>query len=681
MNLSVRYHPFFLFCFLIFSSSLYGQFTNSRTCIGGTGDEVVYPRYLGEKSSLYNFKSNDGGSIYFFYSNSSDGDFTSNKGYNDLYALKINTDGHIAFIINLGNSFYEDDFIVKQSSDSNRYYIMLESHSNDSVQTNGYIGDVEIQYSLFCINNSGTILWNKTIYDAVNHIDNYSFSNYPNWFNLFTDRSGNCIVLFNKIGISTDGRSYYNDSITYTKIDKNGHTVWENTLSPYVLYNNTDPTFQMDTFYIGSTTFQNNFTETDNKYILSTSLSRFYPFQSRNLIYTLDKTSATISSVLVDSSYSFNFVGIRDQFITYGNYVKYVNDSSNRYSFFHIRKYNEQLQELYEREKIYNIPFQYFYGGSFSSGISTYCNADPFFNGDSTQIWFNTTVNTSKLDYYFGMIYNIEILSLKTYGNTINTSNGEFVRIVDLNKKNFNFLMDKIGNVFYYYSIDTMNTGSLNVPALITAYSFDGTELRNKDNIVGIFSNMNTTTAVNNFCNISNSIVYYHTDSTIRFTVLDTLLNPVMHGILDTTTYTPDFYNYGSFTYNLHILDSNHYCILQSIRKDTISGCYPNTDNIIFSTFTQPLVSSIKQKKSYGFLNIFPNPNDGNFTIGFASTGNFPITITLMDVTGKVVYRQTLQHRNESFIQISDAVLPSGMYNVQISSSWDTWNKKIMITK
>lgn len=93
------------------------------------------------------------------------------------------------------------------------------------------------------------------------------------------------------------------------------------------------------------------------------------------------------------------------------------------------------------------------------------------------------------------------------------------------------------------------------------------------------------------------------------------------------------------------------------------------------------VTSTINKHNTIGELNLYPNPNNGNFTIDFVSKGNYPITISLFDVTGKMVYQQNVQHNNQSLIQISDAVLASGLYNIQISSTNDVWNKKVMITK
>jgi hypothetical protein len=669
---------YLLYLTLLLTVHANGQYIQSESCIGGTGNELIYPKYIGINGADFNFKLNDNGSIYFLFSNSADGDFAPNKGYNDLVAFKINSNGELAFAKNFGNAYYEDDFIVKQSKDASRFFILLESHSNDSVNVNGYIGDVTIQYSLMCIDNNGSILWNKILYNAVNHIDNYSFSNYPNWVNLFIDHSDNCIVQYNKLAISSNGRSYYNDSIIYAKIDRNGNTVWNKQITPFQIYNNSDSSFQIDTFYVGTTTFRNDFTETNNKYILSANYSRYNPFQSRNIVYTLDKSDASIASILIDSAFGFQSIGIRNEFITYGNFNKFLEDSDNIYSNFHFRKYDEQLNKIYENELRYNIPFEYVHGWPSSYSKTTSCNPVPYFNNDSTKIWFSTDINTVSIYvYYYPIGYEVET---KTYAYILNPENGVITQTVDLNKRKFNSLQKKVKDVFYYYSYDTINYPIPTADsATITAYNFDISELR--------AYNVNTDVPefylLNSICNIENSMVLVnYNNSRFGFKVLDTLFNVVMQGLVDTASYTPDYFYNASTKYNINILDTNRYCVLQSITLDTISGCYPNTDNIVFSTFSKNnVISSVKNNTTSDFLFIVPNPNKGNFTVDFSSKGNYPITVSLFDITGKIVYQITLQHNNQTLLQISDATLATGMYNIQISSSKDFWNKKVLITK
>lgn len=673
-----KYYSLIILCFF-FSSNIFAQYINTSTCIGGNGDELIYPYPISDNNEKYSFKLNDNGSIYFLQSNSQDGDFAPNNGYNDLVVIKINANGEIGFTKNLGTEFYEKKFIVKQSKDASRYFIMTESYSSDSVDINGYIGEVTMQYKLFCIDFNGTVLWNKIIYNENKIFDNYSHSYHPYSFQLFLDQTDNCIVQYNKLALSANGRTYYNDSIIYTKIDRNGNTIWSKRITPFALYNNTNPAFQIDTFYTNTATFRNDFAETNNKYILSAYLSKdyYYPsFQSRNLLYSIDKANAEISSILIDSSYSFQATGKGNEFIIYGNFKKYIEDSSNTYAYFHYRKYDELLNKIYENEIFYNIPFESTPGFPSSYSKTTYCEAVPYYNNDSSKIWFSTNVNTSAIQSYYGVPITVETNN-NTHANIINIANGELLQIVDLNKKNYNFFVKIINNTFYYFSFDTLNVFD---STSITAYSFDGTELRTKNGINGV-AEYNEDYLINNFNNIDNSIVYYN-NQTLSFFVLDTLFNVIMQGLLDTTTYPIDFYNYLSIKYNLHILDTNRYCVLQSIWQDTLTGCYPNTNNILFNLFSKEnIVSSIKTNIKNNLLNIYPNPNNGNFTIDFTSKGNYPITISLFDVTGKIIYQQNMQHNNKSLIQIADDVIAAGIYNLQISSTNDVWNKKVMITR
>ncbi|MFN8284525.1 MAG: T9SS type A sorting domain-containing protein [Chitinophagales bacterium] len=657
----------------------------TKTCIGGNKDEVIYPKYFDRKNSDYNFKCNDGSSIYFFYSNSTDGDFAPNKGYNDLVVLKINTNGQIDFTKNIGNSFYEKSFIVKSSADSSLFFILLERHSNDSLYEQYFNGIINIQHTLMCIDKDGNIIWNKLLRSRnYNKNDSQYFpgAHWENQINLFTDNDDNCLTFFEDAGFDTIAHQYIIDSIFYTKTDKNGNIIWKNSTKPFSIYNNSFPNLQIDTFFNYSFRTDNNFAETNSKYILSAYLSNNR--KSGMAIYNLDKNTGNIYTIFVDSFLFFKLTKSKNEFIIYGNLNKFVEDSGSVYSYFHYRKYDEALNKIYENELRYNIPFEYDYGWPASFSKTTYCNPVPYFNNDSSKIWFSTDVNTvSEYIYYYPLGYNVET---KTYAYILDPANGVIMQTVDLNKRKYNSLLKKINDVFYYYSFDTTSTfdtisfttissiDSIN----ITAYNFDGTELRSIDDSVGIDNDF-----LNSICNIENSIVVYNnSNSRLEFKVMDTLLNTVMQGLVDTaSSSTGYFYNLTS-KYNIHILDTNHYCVLQSIWQDTISGCYPNTDNIIFNSYTKnDIISSVKNKTTSDFLSIYPNPNNGNFSVNFSSNGNYPITISLFDVTGKIVYQQSLQHNEKSLIPISDAVLANGLYNIQISGANEVWNRKVLITK
>lgn len=100
---------------------------------------------------------------------------------------------------------------------------------------------------------------------------------------------------------------------------------------------------------------------------------------------------------------------------------------------------------------------------------------------------------------------------------------------------------------------------------------------------------------------------------------------------------------------------------------DTING--ENSDLYTFST-TAVAVNEISEMR----FNIYPNPNDGNFTIEFAQAGNYDVRIS--DITGRIVYSvNDLQPGNKT-IQINAA---SGIYDLQIISDNYTSSRKVII--
>lgn len=72
-------------------------------------------------------------------------------------------------------------------------------------------------------------------------------------------------------------------------------------------------------------------------------------------------------------------------------------------------------------------------------------------------------------------------------------------------------------------------------------------------------------------------------------------------------------------------------------------------------------------------LNIYPNPNTGNFTIELNNNESYK-NITITDVTGKIVYNKKIVLENK----FSVTGLNSGVYNVTITGN-ATFNKRIVV--
>ncbi len=159
----------------------------------------------------------DGGYIICGYSESSDGDVTSNKGNGDCWIIKLDNLGAIVWTKTLGGSSYDFAQDIKQTADGG-YILNGGTNSSDiDVSTQKGNGDCWIVK----LNNLGTIEWQKTYggsnYDFAQSVDltndgGYILSGYSesNDGDITSDHgAGDCWVL---------------------KLDYNGSIQWQKSL-------------------------------------------------------------------------------------------------------------------------------------------------------------------------------------------------------------------------------------------------------------------------------------------------------------------------------------------------------------------------------------------------------------------------------------------------------------------
>ena len=79
-------------------------------------------------------------------------------------------------------------------------------------------------------------------------------------------------------------------------------------------------------------------------------------------------------------------------------------------------------------------------------------------------------------------------------------------------------------------------------------------------------------------------------------------------------------------------------------------------------------------------FNIFPNPNEGNFTISFQSNSNKEVKITLYDVLGRSITNQLFNKNQMNFTQNLDFKnLSQGVYILKISQENKVTSKQLII--
>lgn len=78
---------------------------------------------------------------------------------------------------------------------------------------------------------------------------------------------------------------------------------------------------------------------------------------------------------------------------------------------------------------------------------------------------------------------------------------------------------------------------------------------------------------------------------------------------------------------------------------------------------------------------IYPNPNNGDFTLAYDLKNNNQATVQIVDVTGKLVFTTDIDNIN-NILQINTSQLQSGIYFIQLVKAKQLlWTDKVMISK
>lgn len=119
-----------------------------RKIIGGEKDDQGIDLILTSNNQL----------LVLIYSNSKTGDFSSNKGYSDIFLAQFSLDGNRQWMKNFGGSFIDiPTSIIERSSGE----ILISAHTRS---TNGNVSTSLGQFDLWLlnVNQEGSLIWEKS---------------------------------------------------------------------------------------------------------------------------------------------------------------------------------------------------------------------------------------------------------------------------------------------------------------------------------------------------------------------------------------------------------------------------------------------------------------------------------------------------------------------------------------
>jgi hypothetical protein len=178
----------------------------------------------------------------------------------------------------------------------------------------------------------------------------------------------------------------------------------------------------------------------------------------------------------------------------------------------------------------------------------------------------------------------------------------------------------------------------------------------------------NTSTAVNVISNLLPAVSFSGLDTTIC--ELDAALTLV--GVPAGGTFTGTGINGNIF--DPAVATAGLYDI--SYTYTNAGGC----DTTVIQTVEVTICTGIGAKTNVSAINLFPNPNEGNFTLEFNANVNSALSITITDVTGKIVHTENASSvRGSNLVNLNVSHLQKGFYLLKTNDSLSEINKSFII--
>ncbi len=206
---------------------------------------------------------------------------------------------------------------------------------------------------------------------------------------------------------------------------------------------------------------------------------------------------------------------------------------------------------------------------------------------------------------------------------------------------------------------------------------------------------------------ISYIVHFQNTGNDTAFTVvvLDTLSPNVDMSSLQVTRashpYTLDIINGHilKFTfrnirlsYNTNNTSSTGYVAYKIKPLSSLSaGSVVNNTAQIFFDYNQPISTSTVQTQIYlisaiqhqhsqsGNLQLYPNPNNGIFSLNYENKGAANLYLQVLDVSGKTVLEKQVAHQDKSEIKLNLSGLQKGIYWIKLTDRNEFYTKAVII--
>lgn len=151
-------------------------------------------------------------------------------------------------------------------------------------------------------------------------------------------------------------------------------------------------------------------------------------------------------------------------------------------------------------------------------------------------------------------------------------------------------------------------------------------------------------------------------------------------GVLWTTSGTGTFSSPNALSgyYYPSLADKNLRSVTLTLAASAQSPCTASAADDRVVHFEAPVGIPDKQN-SLSRVVLFPNPSKGMFSLGFNGAGNAVMTITISDITGRILLQRTVNGSSGQSEQFNMTENPKGVYFVKIRTSLESNVQRLVI--
>ncbi len=180
------------------------------------------------------------------------------------------------------------------------------------------------------------------------------------------------------------------------------------------------------------------------------------------------------------------------------------------------------------------------------------------------------------------------------------------------------------------------------------------------------------------------------------YDIFDDFGNLILHkGSLAANTYYYDTITFATGCYSVRLFDGGEDGL--SFWANTAQGSglfrikrasdgttlfFPNPDfgGEVYKEFTVGYALNINKNTAVNDVMIYPNPSSGKFNVDLFFNANCDASITIYDVTGRIIRTEKFKQVLNKTIEIDFSSKPEGVYYISVNSDKKQWNKRIVIS-